>query len=125
MKHIAFADDIFFLYDFRVLMIFFPARIAVRRQKIEKIDFEIHRNLSKKMAYRRKRTYRKKGTYRKKKGYVSKKIKRYVKKAIDAKIEDKMYMSDLVGAQTGDQALILTPSTSTLPQYFSLLPSIA
>lgn len=59
------------------------------------------------------------------KNTVSKKVKRYVKKQLDKAIEDKMYMSDLFGAVSGNSNLIITASTSTLPQYYSLIPSIA
>lgn len=56
---------------------------------------------------------------------VNEATKKYVKKQLDKNIEDKMYMADLVGAVSGDSSLILTPSSSTLPQYYQLIPSIA
>lgn len=69
-------------------------------------------------------TKKKRSTRRKKSTRVSKTVKRYVKKAVHAAVENKIYMNDLVGAVTGDNNLILTPSSSTLPQYFSLIPAI-
>lgn len=79
------------------------------------------------MPWRRFSTKKRRGqtTTRRKSSTVSKKVKRYVKKQLDKAIEDKMYMSDLLGFQTGDNSLILTPSSSTLPLYFSLIPSIS
>lgn len=56
---------------------------------------------------------------------VNEATKKYVKKQLDKNIEDKMYMQDLVGAVSGDSSLILTPSSSTLPQYYSLIPTIS
>lgn len=73
-------------------------------------------------SYFRKRLFRKKKRVSKK---VPKTVKRYVKKEIHKAIEDKVYMSDLSGVVSLDNLLILTPSSSTLPQYFSLIPSMA
>lgn len=56
---------------------------------------------------------------------VPKKTKAYVKRMLDRRIEDKMYMADLVGTASLNNELILTPSTSTLPLYFSCIPSIS
>jgi len=52
-------------------------------------------------------------------------IKTYVKKQIDKNVENKRYTSDQSGVVSGDGNLILTPSSSTLPQYYSLIPSIS
>lgn len=74
----------------------------------------------------KKRSYGKRKSYRKKKSTkVSKTVKRFVKKAIHADIENKIYMADLVGATSGDNQMILTTVSSTLPQYFNLNPLIA
>lgn len=56
---------------------------------------------------------------------VSSAVKAYVQKEIKKNVEDKLYTTDLAGAVSGNANLILTPSTSTLPQYYSLIPTIS
>jgi len=78
------------------------------------------------MAFRRTRKFSKKrkSTKRKTSKGVTKGVKRYVRRAIRRDQEDKMLVSDLVGAVSGDTQLIITSASSTLPQYYSLLPQI-
>lgn len=68
---------------------------------------------------------RRKSTASKKARTVSVKVKNYVKRQIDKNIEDNMYMADLAGFFSANNDLILTPAASTLPQVYSLVPSIA
>lgn len=56
---------------------------------------------------------------------LSSAIKAFVKKEIHKNVEDKLYTTDLAGAVSGNANLILTPSSSTLPQFYSLIPSIS
>lgn len=55
---------------------------------------------------------------------VPKPIKTYVKKAIARDSENKTKIKNLTGTVSGNADLILTPASSTLPQYFDLSPVV-